>query len=221
MTIRAVVLDMDGLMLDTEPIYKASWQQACAELGFDLSDAAHASLLGRPNADCERELVRWFGSAFPLERFQVRWQELWRALADGRGIPTKPGLDAFLSFVEESELMRAVATSSERDVTEFTLGRAGLTDRFDAIVTGDQVSQGKPAPDIYLEAARQLAEDPANCIALEDSSAGVLAAAAAGMRTICIPDLTPPTERAARVAACVLGSLVEAREWIAALLADH
>jgi len=219
MTIRAVVLDMDGLMIDTEPIYKASWQQACAELGFQLADAAHASLLGRPNADCERELGRMFGPRFPLERFQVRWPELWRSLADGRGIPTKAGLDAFLEFVEESNLLRAVATSSERDFTEFSLGRAGITDRFDEIVTGDQVSQGKPAPDIFLEAARQLGVDPTDCVALEDSSAGTLAAAAAGMRTICIPDLSPPSEAAARAATCVLESLDEAREWIAALLA--
>jgi len=216
MTIRAVVLDMDGLMLDTEPIYKASWQQACAELGFDLDDAAHASMLGRPNADCERELVRLFGPGFPLERFQVRWQDLWRTFADGRGIPTKPGLPAFLAFAEEHALLRAIATSSERDFTEFSLGSAGIGDRFDAVVTGDQVSQGKPAPDIYLEAARQLRVDPAHCVALEDSSAGTLAAAAAGMQAICIPDLAAPSEEAARAATCVLDSLDEAREWIAA-----
>ena len=216
--IRAVVLDMDGLMLDTEPLYKASWQQACAELGFALDDAAHARMIGRPNADCERQLVRLFGPGFPLEPFRAKWPALWRASADGRPIPAKPGLSDFLAFVEARALLRAVATSSERDFVEFSLGSAGVAGRFDAVVTGDEIARGKPAPDIYLEAARRLGVDPRDCIALEDSDAGVLAATAAGMRTICIPDSKSPSEAAARAATCVLASLDEAREWVAAVL---
>lgn len=165
-------------MLDTEPLYKAAWQQAAAELGFDLDDQSYARLIGRPTPDCERELMHHFGSEFPLSRFRARWPELWRSSVSDRGIPTKAGLFAFLSFLEEQALSSAVATSSDGVYAEFSLRSAGIVGRFDAVVTGDQITRGKPAPDIYLEAAVRLGRDPAECIALEDSDAGVLAASA-------------------------------------------
>jgi beta-phosphoglucomutase len=221
MVIRGVVLDMDGLMLDTEPIYKAAWQRAAAELGFDLDDEWFSRLTGRPNRDCEREVLLRFGPEFPMPRFRARWPELWRSSADVRGIPLKAGLLAFLSFVRQHALSSAVATSSDSSFTEFSLRSAGLDGHFDAVVTGDQIERGKPAPDIYLEAAARLGLEPPECVALEDSDAGVLAASAAGMVTVCIPDLKPPSEAAARAASCVLGSLDEAREWIGAMVADR
>jgi sugar-phosphatase len=221
MGIRAVVLDMDGLMLDTEPIYKAAWQQACAELGFDLDDQSHLRFIGRPTSHCERELIQQFGSEFPLSRFRTRWSELWRTSVNAGGIPTKPGLLAFLSFLDEYALSSAVATSSDGAYTELSLRSAGLLDRFDAIVTGEQVTRGKPAPDIYLEAAARLGLDPAECVALEDSDAGVLAASAAGMVTLCVPDLKPPSEAAVRAASSVLSSLDDARKWIGALVGNR
>ena len=217
MGIRAVVLDMDGLMLDTEPLYKAAWQQACADLGFDLDDQSYWRLLGRPNRECERELERMFGSVFPMARFRARWAQLWRASVNAGGIPTKPGLLELLAFVEQRALPSAVATSSDAAYTEFSLQSAGLAGRFDVVVTGDQIERGKPAPDIYLEAAGRLGVEPPQCVALEDSDNGVLAASAAGMVTVCVPDMKPPSEAAARAASRVFDSLDQAREWIGGL----
>ena len=217
MTISALVFDMDGLMLDTEPLYKAAWQRACLELGYDFDDESYAKVIGRPTADGEAELVRRFGPAFPVERFHSRWPELWQAEADVEGIATKPGLFELLDFVEQQGLQVAVATSSEAEYTQFSLRKAGLDGRFPIIVTGDQVNRGKPAPDIYLEAARRLALEPGQCIALEDSEAGILAASGAGMIALMIPDLTRPSNAASRAAFRVLPSLVEARDVIAEL----
>ena len=138
MLVAAVVLDMDGLMIDTEPIYKAAWQQASTELGYDLTDGAYLNVVGRDNADGERELVKQFGSGFPMASFRARWSELWQARVNGEGIATKPGLFEFLAFVEERGLPVAVATSSHKEYTEQSLGQAGLVGRFDAVVTGDQ-----------------------------------------------------------------------------------
>jgi HAD superfamily hydrolase (TIGR01509 family) len=220
MTIRAVVFDMDGLMLDTEPFYKAAWQHACAELGFDLDDASYAVMIGRPTEACERELIERFGTSFPMPRFRARWPELWRLSVPAQGIVCKPGLESLLSFVEEHGLASAIATSSDADYAEFSLRSAGLAGRFSTIVTGDQVAHGKPAPDIYLEAARRLRRNPAECIALEDSDAGVLAASAAGMVTLCVPDLKPPSDEAVRAASRVCASLDDAREWIGAMITN-
>ena len=210
---------MDGLMLDTEPLYKRAWQHACAELGFDLDDVFYATLIGRPTPDGEAELVQKFGTDFPLERFRSRWPALWKHEAEASGIAAKPGLLDLLTFAEQRGLRIAVATSSDAAYTEFTLRKAGLTDRFAVMVTGDQVQRGKPAPDIYLEAARQLACEPAHCVALEDSEAGIMAASRAGMIAVLIPDLEPPSDAARRAAFRVLPSLRDARDVIAALLA--
>ena len=205
--IRAVVFDMDGLMLDTEPIYKAAWQAASAELGHDLADEFYAQFVGRPNDDCERLLFERFGPEFPFDRFRARWRELWDADAAANGIRTKPGLIELLTLLETLKIPFAIATSSEAAETDFCLRAAGLDGRFPVRVTRDQIAHGKPAPDIYLEAARRLQIDPAQCVALEDSEAGILSASRAGMVPLLIPDGAPPSTTASSTAFQVLPSL--------------
>lgn len=189
MKVEAVVFDMDGLMLDTEPLYKAAWQRASSELGYELDDSSYAKLVGRQTEDCERALVGQFGSEFPLETFRSRWPQLWRVGVTEFGIPKKPGLLEFLDFIEAAALPFAVATSSDAEYAMFSLRQAGLDGRFELVVTGDQVASGKPAPDIYIEAARRLRVEPTRCLALEDSEAGVLSAAGAGMIALLIAPL--------------------------------
>lgn len=196
-------------MLDTEPLYKVAWQRAASELGYELDDVSYAKLLGRSTKDCEQALVVKFGSEFPLARFGSRWPELWRTEAEC-GIRQKPGLLDFLAFVTERGVPVAVATSSDAHDAHFSLLHAGLDGRFGTVVTVDQVARGKPAPDIYLEAARRLQVAPAHCVALEDSEPGVLSAVSAGMIALLIPDSTPPSDAAVRSAFRVLRSLNEA-----------
>jgi HAD superfamily hydrolase (TIGR01509 family) len=208
--VEAVVLDMDGLMLDTEPIYKAAWQRASSELGYELDDRSYARLVGRPTGDCEQELLKQFGEAFPLDGFRSRWPALWRVDVEERGIERRAGLTEFLDFVDERGLPVAVATSSDAEYTAFSLRQAGLDGRSWVVVTGDQVARGKPAPDVYAEAARRLDVEPSRCVALEDSEAGILAASRAGLVSVLIPE-QPPSDAAARAAFQVLWSLHEAR----------
>ena len=142
---------------------------------------------------------------------------LWRQTVERRGIELKPGLIEMLDFVEQQRLTAALATSSEAEYADLTLRRSGLLDRFAVVVSGDRVTRGKPAPDIYLEAARQLAVSPADCVAFEDSEAGIRAVAAAGMMGILVPD-RPPSLEARRVAFRVAPTLQEARVVLASLL---
>jgi HAD superfamily hydrolase (TIGR01509 family) len=211
---------MDGLMLDTESLAKHVWHQASLNLGFPLSDDIYLNYIGRTDEDCERDLIRRFGTAFPLDEFRVRTIQLWKRKVAREGIRTKPGLIELLSLLDDRGIPTAVATSSQSTFARSKLRRAGLSSRFDIVVTGDQVANGKPAPDLFLEAARRLNVDSRHCVALEDSEAGVIAASRAGMIPIMIPDLKSPSDDARRTAFRVLASLDEAGELIAGLLSE-
>ncbi len=212
--LHAVLLDLDGLLIDSEPIYRLAWQSAAADLGYELTDALYLTLIGLSDHDSERILIQAFGPNFPLAQFRVLWPAWWRRQLEVAGIPVKPGLWEFLKVMEKLHLPTAVATSSDGEQAEMSLRAAGLSQRFSCVVTGDQVFNGKPAPDIFLEAARRLAVHPQNCIVLEDSDAGILAAAAAGIPALVIPDLKPPSGEAAAVALGIFSSLKEAAEFV-------
>src|SRR5262245_26172730 len=216
--IAAVILDMDGLMLDTEAIYKRAWQNAAFQCGYTLDDGFYFTLIGQPNPACEAALMERYGEGFPLTEFRACWSDLWRTEVESSGIPMKPGLIELLSFLSEVQIPTAIATSSDRDYANFSLRAAGLGGRFNQIVTGDQVAHGKPAPDIYIESARRLSARPEHCVAIEDSDAGVLAANAAGMITLMVPDLKAPSAAARSAAFRVLASLLDAKTQIETLL---
>lgn len=217
MRVSAVIFDMDGLMVDTEPVYQVAWKQAATELGYDLDDTLYSTFVGRPTPACEAIIIERFGHGFPLERFREQWPVLWRSEVERHGIETKPGLEEILALVESHGLPMAVATSSEAKYVEVTLRQAGLANRFDAMVTGDEIDRGKPEPDIYLETARKLGVPPSDCVALEDSEAGILAIQRAGMTGILVPHW-PASQRAVQAAFDVVETLHEARTILASLI---
>ncbi|MCB6185231.1 HAD family phosphatase [Leeia sp. TBRC 13508] len=192
--ISAVLFDMDGLMLDTEVIAQKAGMAACADFGFNMTLEIAMQLLGRNSRDADVFLSATFGPTFDAakvrERFKARYEE---ALFTS-GIPVKPGLHEMLDWLEGVPLPKAVATSTRHDMACKKLESVNVLHRFPHLVGGDQVKNGKPSPDIFLEAAARLSVNPAECIVLEDSEAGVRAALAAGMMPIMIPDLKAPTE---------------------------
>jgi HAD superfamily hydrolase (TIGR01509 family) len=220
MTVAAVIFDMDGLMVDTEPLYQAAWQGAASECGYRLDDSFYATLIGRPMEACERLLLDRYGPSFPLARFRSRWPLPWRVEVDRSGIQIKPGLTELLAFLEERQVPMAVATSSDAAYAKLTLTRIALTNRFRAVVTGDQVECGKPAPDIYLEAARRLGVHSGECVALEDSEAGIRAVRRAGMIGLLVPHVSASAE-AVLAAHHVVETLHDARQVLAAMLGDR
>jgi HAD superfamily hydrolase (TIGR01509 family) len=188
-----VIFDMDGLMLDTEPIYKVAWQRAAIECGHPISEELYFDLIGRTRVAGENILRGAFGSEFSLDAFRAACQRC-EAAAFAEGLPAKkPGLDDLLAFLDSRGMPKAVATSTERPQAAAQLGGLGLWDRFNVIATGDEVLNGKPAPDLFLLAARRLGIEPAQCLVLEDSEAGIVAAHRAGMQVWAVPDLKPPS----------------------------
>jgi len=203
----AVIFDMDGLLIDTEAIARFAWQQAAADCGVDLDDALFAKLVGRTRHDSNEILQTAFGAGFSLAAFRARCAARWEARLAETGITLKPGARELLDHLDTEGTPRAVATSSFRESALRSLALAGVLDRFPHLVTGDQVERGKPAPDIFLRAAEVLGVAPAGCLVLEDSLYGIMAAHAAGMVPVMVPDLVEPTEEVARLAHRILPSL--------------
>lgn len=211
--LRAAVFDMDGLMVDTESIYQWAWREAIQQLGYTVSEAAMRATTGRRMADCYAILRSEVDDTFPMPAFLDLWPRLWHDHVNTHGINQKPGLAALLDLLDAHQIPKAVATSSEQAEALFTLEKADLLHRFSIIVSGDQIVNGKPAPDIFLRAAERLTITPDRCMAFEDSEAGVMAATSAGMVTIMVPEIEP-VEEVVRRAYRVYSSLHEAKELI-------
>jgi HAD superfamily hydrolase (TIGR01509 family) len=204
--IEAVLLDMDGTLLDTEPTYVSALTAALDAFGYPDATAMCHAMIGIPGAECEALLRARYGEDFPfadvIEAFAVRSDESFR-----KGLQLKPGTIELLDALREAGLPMAVVTSTARRTAEQHLRFGGIRARFGILVTCDDVTRGKPCPDIYLLAAAKLGVRPQACVVIEDSNPGIAAAHAAGMIAIMVPDIVPPTEETREKCAAVLPDL--------------
>ena len=213
----AVIFDMDGLMLDTEPLAARAWGEAAAALGVDFDMALARAMIGRNFADCATMLRARYAAPYPFDALLGSWHAAYDAIVAREGLTLKPGLHELLEWLEAQSIPRAVATSTRRERARVKLDLTGLLPRFHDLVGGDEVARGKPAPDIYVEAARRIGIEVAACVALEDSEPGIRAALAAGMAAITVPDLHPPSTELEALDVEVLPSLREVLRRLAAL----
>ncbi|RRN59117.1 HAD family phosphatase [Pseudoxanthomonas sp. SGNA-20] len=186
----AVLFDMDGLMLDSERAITRCYARAAAALGHDLPEDYWLQMVGTGDAACRAMLVERLGQAQADALLQRSGAE-YSAMVDA-GIPHRPGILALLQWLQERGVPRAVATSTRNPLASHKLRQAGLLPYFPVVCTASDVAHPKPAPDVYLLAASRLGVEPARCLVLEDSPAGVRAALAAGMTPIQVPDLVAP-----------------------------
>jgi HAD superfamily hydrolase (TIGR01509 family) len=210
--VAAVVFDMDGLLFDTEALYFKAAFTAANEVGCAMSEETFCRLVGTPWADSRRLLLQLYGDAYPVDALAEVWIHHFRQLAEVE-LPLKPGVLELLGVLDELGLPRGIATSSSRRTVDHHLAAHGLVERFHAIVAEGDYTNGKPAPDPYLAAAARLGVEPRHCLALEDSLNGVRSAATAGMMTVMVPDLVPPTDEI-RSICTVAASLHEVRDLV-------
>lgn len=218
--VRAVIFDMDGVILDSQGLASRAWARAVQSLGYQLPDELNLELLGRNIPDSDAILRDRLGAEFPVDAARRAARVVFAELTGANGVPLKPGVGPLLDFLDEKRLKKAVATSTPRETCVRHLTRSQLLQRFDEIVCGDEVPVGKPAPDIFLQAARLLWVDPASCVVLEDSFAGIRAAHAAGMIPIMVPDLKQPDDEIRAISPRVAPDLDGAQSVIADLLAS-
>lgn len=188
--IKAVIFDMDGVLIDTEKWLQKYWRQAAAEAGFDMKPEHTLAIRSLAGKYAGPYLQSIFGEKFSYWTIRERRKELMKAHIAECGIEKKPGVDELLDYLRTHGIRTAVATATDPVRTREYLTKIGVYEKFDRIVCATMVENGKPKPDIYLYACEQIGEKPEDCIAVEDSPNGVRAAVDAGLRTIMVPDLT-------------------------------
>jgi HAD superfamily hydrolase (TIGR01509 family) len=192
--IAAVLFDMDGLVLDTEKLYTRFWQEAANALGYPMTREQALGMRSLNRGAGLAKMQSYFGPAVDYDLIRNKRIELMDAFVEQEGVTLKPGIHELLAFLKERGIKTAIATSSPIERTMLYLGSVGLQCSFDELVSGYMVEKGKPEPDIYLYAAEKLGVSPCNCMVLEDSPAGIVAAYRAGCLPVMIPDQDEPEE---------------------------
>jgi len=207
----AILLDMDGLLLDTEKVAKRAFFYSCKKINFSCSDEEYAQLTGHGSVLRDKLLTSILPKDANITHFNQTWWEHFQEILNDE-VPAKEGALEFLDYVNSRKIKIAVATSSYTQSAETLLTRAKLRSFIGFIVGGDQVRNAKPAPDIYLKAASCVNVSADSCIAFEDSDVGVMAAHAAGIPVIQIPDIKIPSEKCVALGHLIFDSLDKARD---------
>lgn len=192
---KAAIFDLDGTLIDTEKYFRICWPKAFEHFGYKMTDEQALSLrsLGRPFAP--QKLKEMSGDPdFNYEAVRSYRAELIEEYLQKNGIELKAGALELLAALKEKGVVRAIATASPLDRTERYLKKIGIYEYFDKIISAYMVKEGKPSPDIYSYACRELGLRPEECLAVEDSPNGVESAYGAGCAVAMIPDQTEPDE---------------------------
>ena len=211
---KGAIFDMDGLLFDTERLFRDSWGEMARRFGQVPQPDFPAAVAGTSGAGM-REVIHRYYPDVDARAFQEgcisHTAEVLR-----EHLPEKPGMREILAFFQSRGTPIAVASSSGRGMILDNLRRAGIEACFDVVVSGDEVTRGKPEPDIFLLAAQKLGCAPEDCYVFEDGINGARAGIAAGCATIMIPDLFPPADDLRAGCAGIYSDLFAARDAIAA-----
>ncbi len=204
----AVIFDLDGVLVDSEPLWNGAKKEVVEEAGGHWREDAPKAMIGMSSPEWSRYMRNELGVPLGVEEIDrlvvKRMEQLYRTQ-----LPLLPG-----AVESVRELKRhwplGLASSANREIIDLVLVLAGLTDAFTATVSSEEVKRGKPAPDVYLEAARLVGVEPARCVAIEDSTSGLRSAAAAGMAVIAVPNPHyPPDPDALALAAATVRTVEE------------
>ena len=200
---KTIIFDMDGTLIDSEKYYRIFWPKALAHFGYHMTDeqALQMRSLGRPFAPAK--LKEWFGEELDYSTVREYRKQIMEEFLLHNRMELKPGAVELLAWLKEKQFQVAVATATDLERAERYLTQMGIRSYFTHVICAAMVKEGKPAPDIYQYACRQLEQNPEDCIAVEDSPNGVMSAYRAGCKVIMVPDQTEPDE--------LLSSIIHAR----------
>lgn len=212
--VKGVLFDMDGTMLDTEPVSESCWRKAAAELGYTIEDELMNSFFGKNLVSIEKMLADALGIGEKAADIVAGRQKYYSSYLKENEIPKKKGLLEILEYLKEKQIPAVVCTSTESELGEIALKNAGVYEYFSSYVFGDMVTRTKPDPQGFHMAAEAIGLLPEECLVIEDSPNGVLAGENAGGYTIFVPDRLELPEEIKTGITAEMKSLDEIIAWI-------
>ena len=215
--IKAIIFDMDGLMIDSERVTFECYQEILKGMNLTMDEEFYKTLLGKPLKGIYQRFYDVYGNDFPIEDVIKDVHALMAKRFETEGVPIKTGLKSLLEYLKENNYKTIVATSSNRDRVDTILSQAQITDYFDDSICGDEVTKGKPNPEVFLKSCQKLGVNVDEAIVLEDSEAGIQASYDAGIKVICIPDMIYPEKQYEEKTFKILKDLNDVTEYLKSL----
>ena len=209
---KGAIFDMDGTLFDSEKIYQTAWLETVEFYGKDRGAELVKAVAGSSEENCKKAIHEFYPD-IDAEEFFMRTIKRAVEIFE-QGVDMMPGVVEILKFFKENGVKSAIASSSSHEAINRNIERADIKKYFDAIISGDDVQNGKPAPDIFLKAAKELNLDAEDCYVFEDSYNGIRGAYAAGCTPIMIPDTMQPNDEMKKICAGIYSSLTEAMNTI-------
>ena len=215
--IKAIIFDMDGLMIDSERVTFECYQERLKDMNLTMDEEFYKTLLGKPIKGIYQRFYDVYGNDFPIENVIQDVHQLMAERFETEGVPVKKGLVESLHYLKDNNYKTIVATSSNRDRVDKILAQAKITEFFDDSICGDEVTKGKPNPEVFLKSCQKLGVNVDEAIVLEDSEAGIQASYDANIKVICIPDMKYPEKQYEEKTFKILKDLTEVTAYLKSL----
>lgn len=215
--IKAIIFDMDGLMIDSERVTFECYQERLKDMNLTMDEKFYKTLLGKPIKGIYQRFYDVYGNDFPIENVIQDVHQLMAERFETEGVPIKKGLVELLHYLKDNNYKTIVATSSNRDRVDKILAQAKITEFFDDSICGDEVTKGKPNPEVFLKSCQKLGVNVDEAIVLEDSEAGIQASYDANIKVICIPDMKYPEKQYEEKTFKILKDLTEVTAYLKSL----
>ena len=215
--IKAIIFDMDGLMIDSERVTFECYQERLKDMNLTMDEEFYKTLLGKPIKGIYQRFYDVYGNDFPIENVIQDVHQLMAERFETEGVPVKKGLVELLHYLKDNNYKTIVATSSNRDRVDKILSQAKITEFFDDSICGDEVTKGKPNPEVFLKSCQKLSVNVDEAIVLEDSEAGIQASYDANIKVICIPDMKYPEKQYEEKTFKILKDLTEVTVYLKSL----
>ena len=215
--IKAIIFDMDGLMIDSERVTFECYQERLKDMNLTMDEEFYKTLLGKPIKGIYQRFYDVYGNDFPIENVIQDVHQLMAERFETEGVPVKKGLVELLHYLKDNNYKTIVATSSNRDRVDKILAQAKITEFFDDSICGDEVTKGKPNPEVFLKSCQKLGVNVVEAIVFEDSEAGIQASYDANIKVICIPDMKYPEKQYEEKTFKILKDLTEVTAYLKSL----
>ena len=215
--IKAIIFDMDGLMIDSERVTFECYQERLKDMNLTMDEEFYKTFLGKPIKGIYQRFYDVYGNDFPIQNVIQDVHQLMAERFETEGVPVKKGLVELLHYLKDNNYKTIVATSSNRDRVDKILAQAKITEFFDDSICGDEVTKGKPNPEVFLKSCQKLGVNVDEAIVLEDSEAGIQASYDANIKVICIPDMKYPEKQYEEKTFKILKDLTEVTVYLKSL----